>query len=371
MGFNTPCHIIDLDILNHNLERARDLINKSKCKILVATKGIITQLPVEYARHKLDGVSIGSLYEARIVRNEFKYTQIYSPAYIESQFEDVCKLTNSVIFNSINQFRKYAAIAKKYKCQIGIRINPMYSNTSNHLNNFCKSTSHLGITIDGLDKKILNLVNGIHIHNMCESNADALVKLIDYIDNKIGDDLNKLDWINLGGGEMIGSDDYDLDKAAEAIKYIQDKYNLTVILEPCEGLFVNCGTFKTKVLDIINNGAHKIAIMDMSPICHMQDAVFRDWKRDIVEGDKNNFKGYKYILSGLTCSASDTLGSYIFGKPLKIGDIITFKDTATYNMVKSTMFNGMPLPSVYTKTKLGGHILVREPDYSDYLALNS
>lgn len=370
MKIITPCHIIDLDILGKNLDRAKELTSKTNCKVLLSTKGMVTPTIIDYAESRLDGISIGSVYEARLFRNRYnKYIQIYSPAYIESQVDEICSSVNTIIFNSIDQFKKYAAIGKKHNCQIGIRINTLFPNNVSSSTNFCTDKSHLGIIIDQVDADIIKLSDGIHIHNMCESTADDLVKLIEFVDNRLGEFLNKLKWINLGGGEMLGSDSYDVDKAAQAINYIQDKYGIKVIIEPCEGIFVNSGTFKTTVLDILDNHDNKIAILDMSPVCHMPDAVFRGWKRDIAEGSIKNTKGYRYILSGQSCYTGDTLGNYIFDKPLKVGDTITFKDTATYNMVKTNMFNGIQMPNIYIKSKLGGYSLVRQSDYKDYLAI--
>ena len=49
---------------------------------------------------------------------------------------------------------------------------------------------------------------------------------------------------------------------------------------------------------------------------------------------------------GPSCLAGDVIGRYCLASAPQIGDRIAFLDQAHYSMVKTTMFNGVPLPAI-------------------------
>lgn len=359
----TPCHIIDLDALRKNLERISELKQMAECNIYLAVKGFSAPYLFKELEDSLDGISASGLYEARLGYEQFgKHVQTYSPAFRDDEIDDVIKYSDTIIFNSMAQFNKYYKKAQKANCSCGIRINPLFSEIHKNDINPCRENSHLGIPITDFPKECLNFIDGIHIHAMCEQGADVLERLVTYLIDAFGNDLSKLKWINLGGGQLIGHKDYDIERAAKCIRFLKERYDVQVIIEPCEGIFIECGYFAAKVLDIIENNG-QIAILDASPVCHMQDAVFRGWSREII-GETD--QGYSYLLCGQTCFAGDRFGWYTFEKPLQIDDILFFKDTATYTWVKNNAFNGIPFPTIYTYARETGYRIIKEFSYDDF-----
>lgn len=356
---NTPCHIIDLDKLKLNLIKAYELKKLSNCELLYALKGLSEQFILEYIREYIDGISTGSIGEIDMgKRCGYNNISIYSPAYTDNEtVSKICKNSNRIIFNSLNQLNAYRDIAKQYNCKIGLRVNIGFSKIWQQGVNPCIPGSHLGIPISKL-KEVWkpDLVDGLLVHSLCEQDDTALEGLIIHTINNLDTQLYQIKWLNLGGGHLIGSDAYNIQNAASHISKLQSKYGIKVVLEPCEGIIVNCGYFATRIVDIIEDDI-KVAIMDASPICHMQDAVFRGWTRDIVGESENGI--YTYKLSGTSCFAGDTFGSYRFGHSLNVGDIIYFKDTAAYTIVKNMRFNGIQEPSIYTYSKLNGIQLIK------------
>ena len=79
-------------------------------------------------------------------------------------------------------------------------------------------------------------------------------------------------WLNIGGGHHITRDDYDIDLLKKIVNHFQDKYGVTVYLEPGEAVVLNAGYLFTTVLDIVHNGMD-IAILDTSAACHMPDVL--------------------------------------------------------------------------------------------------
>lgn len=363
LDIQTPCHIIDLDALRENLKRISEFKRMAECNIYLAVKGFSAPYLFGELKDTLDGISASGLYEARLGYEHFgKHVQTYSPAFREDQIDDVLKYSDTIVFNSMAQFDRYFEKAKAANCSCGIRINPLFSEIQKKDIDPCRKNSHLGIPITDFQREYLQIVDGIHVHAMCEQGADGLEHLVKHLIIAFGSDLSKLKWINLGGGQLIGHQNYDIERAARCICYLKENYDVQVLMEPCEGIFTGCGYFATKVLDIIENEG-EIAILDASPVCHMLDAVFRGWSRELI-GETE--QGYSYLLCGQTCYAGDRFGWYTFENPLHVDDVLIFKDTATYTWVKNNGFNGIPFPPICTYSQKEGYRVVKEFDYDDF-----
>lgn len=364
----TPCHVIDLDRLDENLARIRKLKELSGCRVLLAVKGFSAPYLFEPIRAVLDGVSASGLYEARLGKERFQgHVQTYSPAFRPEDMDDIKRFSDAVVFNSAGQLARFGQEVREAGRMCGIRINPKKSSVWKKDADPCMPSSRLGIPLEDVTEELLRQVDGIHFHAMCEQQADALAQFVALINHELGPMLKKCDqlkWINLGGGQLIGREDYDVDQAAGILCNLSDEYRLDVILEPCEGVVTQCGFFATRVCDIVTNG-EQTAILDASPICHMPDTVFRGWSRDVCEEAQDGI-GYRYYLSGPTCFAGDTFGRYTFPEPLQIGDVLHFEDTAAYTWVKNNTFNGIPAPAICTCSRKDGLVIRKTYSYDTY-----
>jgi len=74
----------------------------------------------------------------------------------------------------------------------------------------------------------------------------------------------------------------------------------------------------------------------------------------------------RYRIGGCSCLSGDFIGDWIFKKPLEIGDQIIFEDMIHYTTVKTTMFNGIPHPSIALHREDGSFELFRTFSYNDY-----
>lgn len=373
-NIETPAHIIDLNQININFINNINVLRKeTKCKIFLALKGFSNNIIISYFINELDGVTASGLFEAKLGREFNKKTSTFSTAYTEKNIKEICKNSNYIIFNSINQFEKYKNIAQKEKCSVGIRINPEYTELPEYFGaNTCKRDSHLGIRKKYMPSPEFfkkNKIEGLHLHTMCEQGADTLERTINHLIDNYDIYLKNIKWINLGGGQLIAKKDYDINRAIKAIKKLKSKYSIDVMLEPCEGIMLNSGYYISSVVDIIKN-EKDIAILDGSAICHIPDSAYRGWTRDIYNAtcieNEEEIKEYSnvYKLVGCSCFAGDMFGNYSFNKKISIGDKIIFKDTASYTMVKSNMFNGIPIPYLYIFNSNEKLIKCKEYDYS-------
>lgn len=368
-NLKTPCYLLDERLLVKNLEILKSIQDRTGCKILLAQKcfSMFSEYPL-MAKY-LAGTTASGLYEARLGYEEFKKeTHIFSPAYPPQDIDEILEICDHIVFNSTNQWNRYKDKILNYPKHIscGLRVNPEYSEIETDIYNPCFEGSRLGSTLSNIDEKSIDDLEGIHFHTMCEQGADTLKRTIKVVDEKFGNYIQNMKWINFGGGHHITKKDYDIDTLIECIMYFKNKYNnIDIYLEPGEAVALDCGYLISSVYDTINNGID-IAILDTSAECHMPDVLEMPYRPNIVDSGLPNEKKYTYRLGGNTCLAGDIIGDYSFDKPLKEGDKLIFCDMAIYTMVKNNTFNGTPLPSIAVYREGEGIKTIKEFGYQDF-----
>lgn len=370
---NTPCYIIDEARLIENGKILKKLQDETGSKILLAQKAFSNYDLYPVLAPYLAGTEASGLYEARLGYEEMPQGEVhvFCGAYKEKDIEELCTYADHIVFNSIQQFSKYVKYVKSMGREVGLRINPECSTQEGHeIYDPCSPTSRLGVTKSEWDKymndDLLNMLDGIHFHTLCEQDSDALEQTIQVVEEKFCRILSKVKWINFGGGHHITKQGYDLERLKRCIKRMQDEYGLRVYLEPGEAVALNAGVLVTEVLDIVQNGENKIAILDMSAACHTPDVIEMPYRPPLKEGYEPGEKEYTYYLGGPTCLAGDMIGAYSFEKPLTIGQRLVFEDMAIYTTCKNNTFNGMPLPSIYVRHADNKIELIRSFDYMDF-----
>ncbi len=363
----TPCYIIDESRLIKNLEILNGVQQRTGAKILLAQKAFSCYSVYPLISRYLSGTACSGLFEAKLGFEEMGMeNHVFSAAYRESEIDEIISCCGHIIFNSFSQLEKYRDRVLSKGKKIGLRINPEFSTQEGHeIYDPCSPKSRLGITRKNFRTDLLDGVTGLHFHTLCEQNSDDLEKTLDAVEEKFGDVLSKMEWINFGGGHHITRDDYDIDTLERCIKRMQTKYGLEVFLEPGEAVALNAGYLVTEVLDITENDM-PIAILDTSAACHMPDVLEMPYRPPLFESGESGEKAYSYRLGSQTCLAGDSISEYSFDKALNIGDRLVFCDMAIYSMVKNNTFNGMPLPSILLYKADGTIETLKEFGYEDF-----
>lgn len=366
-GLPTPCYIIDEARLIHNLEILKGVEDRTGAKILLAQKAFSCYHVYPLIAEYISGTACSGLFEAKLGCEEMgKENHVFSAAYRESEIDEIISYCGHIIFNSFSQLDRYRDRVLAAGKKVGLRINPEYSTQEGHeIYDPCSPASRLGITRRSFREDDLDGVSGLHFHTLCEQNSDDLESTLNAIEEKFGDILPKMEWINFGGGHHITRDDYDIPRLERCIKRMQEKYGLEVFLEPGEAVALNAGWLVTEVLDLTENDM-PIAILDTSAACHMPDVLEMPYRPPLVDSGKAGEKEFTYRLGSQTCLAGDSIGEYSFDKPLNIGDRLVFGDMAIYSMVKNNTFNGMPLPEIILMKKDGTFRQLRKFGYSDF-----
>lgn len=364
---STPYFVVDERRLLHNLEILKQVAEESGCKILLAQKAFSMFSVYPLLRKYLCGTTASGLYEARLGKEEFGgETHVFSPAYRAEEFDELLQYVDDLVFNSPAQVRKYGIRAKNAGKSIGLRVNPECSTQEGHaIYDPCAPGSRLGTTLEAFEEELVPLLDGIHMHTLCEQNSEDLEKTVEALEDKFGKWLPQMKWLNLGGGHHITRADYDRERLVRIIRRLREKYQLEVYLEPGEAVVLNAGDLVASVMEIVHNNM-EIAILDTSAACHMPDVLEMPYRPPVQKSGNPGEKQYTYRFAGPTCLAGDVIGDYSFEKPLTEGSRVVFEDMALYTMVKTNTFNGMALPSIVFRDQEGEEHLVRTFGYEDF-----
>lgn len=367
----TPCYVIQEEQLRQNLEILKSVMDRTGCKILLAQKAFSMYEVYPLIAQYLSGTTASGLYEARLGAEEMgipfgKETHIFSPAYKEEEFDEILTYCDHIVFNSFEQLERFGKRAAEAGKSVGLRINPQYSTQEGHeIYDPCATGSRLGVTIEKFRPELLEYVDGLHFHTLCEQDAQPLHDTLKEVERQFGEWLPKMKWLNFGGGHHITREGYDIALLERCICDMKEKYDLEIFLEPGEAVALNAGVLLTKVEEIVENSI-QIAILDTSAACHMPDVLEMPYRPPLQDGYEAEEKAYTYRLAGPTCLAGDVIGDYSFAEPLKRGDTLTFEDMAIYTMVKNNTFNGMRLPAIVLEDKDGECRVVRQFGYEDF-----
>jgi carboxynorspermidine decarboxylase len=366
---DTPALVVDAALIERNLGTAARIKRETGAKVLLATKAFALPAVFPMMRQVLDGTTASGEYEARLGRETFgKEVHVYAPAFSEPEVRNLLTLAEHIYFNSASQLARFLPMVKAAGGkQVGIRINPGYSNATlgGALYDPCAPCSRFGATADTLDAMPWGDIDILHAHALCESMADGSAGLIAHVSRTFAKYIARVKAVNFGGGHFINKPGYDVGKLIAAIKEFRARHNVEVILEPGGGLVVDAGWLVSSVLDIHRN-EKDIAILDTSASTHMPDVLEVPYTPTVVGAGKPGEKPHGYILGGKTCMTGDVIGEYSFDRPLQVGDRLVFADMAQYSFVKSTTFNGMPLPDLAVLEKDGTYRVVAKFGYEDF-----
>lgn len=366
-SIDSPYYIVDLGLLRRNLEVLRRVQTETNAKILLALKGFAMWSVFPIIREYLVGVTSSSVHEARLGREEFGgEVHAYAPAYTERDIDELCELADHVVLNSVTQLAKYGPKLKAAGVEIGLRVNPEHREVEVELYDPCSPGSRLGAKRASIEGADLSLLDGLHFHNLCQKNSDALERTLAAVEEKFGDLIPRMKWVNFGGGHHITRSDYDVERLVRVISAFEQRWGKQVYLEPGEAIALNTGFLVAEVLDFVD-GPVRTAVLDTSATAHMPDVLEMPYRPEILGGGEPGEKAFTFRLGGLTCLAGDVIGDWSFDEPLEVGDRLVFTDMAHYTMVKTTTFNGVRHPSIATfEPKTGEVREVRRFGYDDY-----
>jgi carboxynorspermidine decarboxylase len=367
----SPCYVIDEELLRNNLRLIKSVSDNAGIEIIPAFKGFSMWKAFPIIREYFSGAAASGAWEARLAAEEMKsLAHTYSPAFTEEDFYEVLKYSSHITFNSLSQFDKFFPRVKRSgrKISVGLRVNPEFSEVKTLLYNPCAPGTRLGLTAGQLGDRLPDGIEGLHFHTLCESNSTDLEKTLFAFEKKFGKYLPQVSWVNMGGGHLLTRKDYDTGHLIALLKAFRKRWKgVMPILEPGSAFVWETGALVSTVTDIFKSNGITTAILNVSFTAHMPDCLEMPYKPYIARAYHEPVPGKPtYRMGGNSCLAGDYIGDWSFEQELKPGDLIVFEDMIHYTIVKSTMFNGVPHPSIGIWSDTGGFRMLKQFSYDDY-----
>ena len=373
---DSPAFVVDAAKLRANcrvLAEVRDAAaaDGGDIRVFAALKAFSMWSAAPIIGEYLDGVSTSGLWEARLA-SEFYDGEIatYSAAFKPEELEEICRLSDHVIFNSPYQIQRARLIldnaaANGAPVSVGLRINPQVATGEVAKYDPSAPGSRLGFPLDQLTEEHMEGVEGIHFHNLCEQDFEPLKATWDRVFDVIEPYFGQLKWINMGGGHHITRADYQREELVEFLRDAAEDTGCQIILEPGEAVALDAGILVGTLLDTHFNEM-PVGITDISATCHMPDVLEAPY-RPAMLGEIADEDMIPIRLGGPSCLAGDVIGDYRLPVPAEPGARFAFLDQAHYSMVKTNTFNGVALPSIWMWDSESDALdCIKRFDYADF-----
>jgi len=365
----TPAFVYDESVIIDRMSALSDVRANSGCKVLYSIKAAPLSGLLQTIAEYVDGFSASSLFECQIAKEiiggiaDNKGTiHITSPGLREEDVKSIANYADYISFNSMNQWQQYKNLVNG-KLNCGLRLNPEKSFARDERYDPCRKYSKLGVPVSRVVNENLQGIQGIHLHNNCESNDyTELKQTLEHVCELLDQELENMQWINLGGGYFI-DDAEQLHELEKIIKDLKDKYTLDVFIEPGKGIVGSAGFLVASVVDIFESDGKQIAVLDTT-VNHLPEVFEYQYRPHILQEDSEG--QYEYRIAGCSCLSGDLFGDYRFQQALEIGSRVTFKNVGAYMLVKANMFNGINLPTVNILKPDETLVMEKEFSYEDF-----
>lgn len=375
-SFQTPYYIVYEEKLRRNIELIADVAKRAEVEIIMAFKANALWRTFHVFREYGVKSTASSINEMRLGNDELgSRVHAYCPVYTDSTIGDFIEGSTHITFNSLDQFSRFYPMIErhnqmpgKHRVSAGLRVNPQCSVIETDIYNPALPGSRFGVTADRLPEVLPDGLEGFHFHQLCESSAEDLEKVLSAFEDQFGKWLPSLKWVNMGGGHLMTREGYDIERLIGILKGFKSRHsNLHIILEPGSAWTWRTGDLVTEVVDVVDNQGIKTAIIDASFACHMPDTLEMPYKPAISEAlEAVDPEMPTYRLGGNSCLSGDYVGDWSFASPLRAGDRLTLEDMNHYTTVKTTMFNGIQHPDIIFCRSNGEADLLRRFTYEDY-----
>ena len=369
-----PTYILNETKLRRNLEIISRVSRLADVEIILAFKAYALWRTFPIFREYIGATTASSLNEARLGFEEFGApTHTFSPAYEDSEIEEIARCSSHIVFNSMSQYERFREQVRQANrdISIGLRLNPEYSEVATLLYNPCAPGTRFGIASDKLPKKLPDDVKGFHIHCHCESGSDVFARTLKHFEARFSPWLEQVEWMNFGGGHLMTRKDYDIQNLIDILTGFRQRYpHLKIIMEPGSAFAWQTGELVSQIVDIVEHDGIKTAILNVSFTCHMPDCLEMPYQPEVrgakIVDDTNARSPRVYRLGGNSCLSGDWMGYWQFDHDLQVGENIIFEDMLHYTTVKTNMFNGIPHPDIALLHADGELETLRRFTYEDY-----
>nr|WP_157205643.1 carboxynorspermidine decarboxylase [Methylomonas koyamae] len=359
---SSPAFVVDERQVLANLQALAALREATGCKVLYAIKALPLARLLESIKHRVDGFSVSSLFEAKLAQGVLAglgSIHLTTPGIRPDEFGELAELCSHISFNSLPQYQRLQGAGHGYSP--GLRVNPKLSFAADRRFDPCRPHSKLGVDIELLRNGLPDSVAGLQFHTVFSCRDLAPLQTTVLALRPLLERNRQLRWLNLGGGYLY-QDIADLEPLTKLIAWLRAEFAIDVYLEPGKAIVGDAGYLLATVLDRFVSDGKVVLVLDTSVNHHPEVFEYQIRPRlleEVVEG------GQSAILAGSTCLAGDVFGEYRFDRIPEVGEKLVFAEVGAYSLIKANRFNGYNLPDVYTVDQTG-LVLQKRYDYADY-----
>lgn len=365
----TPCYIVYEDRLIRNLRLIDHVKREAGVNIIMAFKANALWRTFPIIKPYCRDFTASSLWELQLGVEELGgQAHSYCPAYTPSTIDEFLRHSSHITFNSLSQWEQFKDHPGLSRVSPGLRVNPRCSVIETDIYNPALPGSRFGATAAQLADDLPAGIEGLHFHALCESTSYDLEKVLQAFEEQFGHMLDKVKWVNMGGGHLMTREGYDVDHLIGLLRAFRQRHpGVEVILEPGSAFTWQTGDLEVSVVDTITNDGINTAIIDASFACHMPDCLEMPYQPAVAQSvDAATPGAIPYRLGGNSCLSGDYVGDWYFPAPLQRGDRLTLKDMNHYTTVKTTMFNGIQHPAIALCHTDGSWEYLRRFTFDDY-----
>lgn len=367
---DTPCYIINLEKLNHNLSDIYDNFSKywnSHIDFGYSVKTNHFPYFLNWAKDKGMMAEVVSTdeYNYALSQNFKEHNIIFNgpQKHTETLLEAIKKgsLVNIDNLNELDIIEEHRNELPNL-FNIGIRINfnledncPNETTAGNEVSRFgiCIENGDFEIAVKRLHGMQIN-INGLHLHYSTKTRSLKVFASLAQKACELAIRYNlvdEIDYIDIGGGFFGGRVLPEKPTMEEYSKVITDILQNTfsmdrvkLILEPGASLIATAIDYYCKVINIRNIRNHRIVTVDGS-ILHINPFMQnRIPEYDIISNAQDIID--EQIICGATCMEMDRFFTLKNDTKLKKGELIRIKNAGAYTLAFNNNFINLP-PTIY------------------------
>ena len=216
----TPCFVTDLGALEANLELLATCSGAPAARSCSRSRASRSGRRSRSCKQYLAGATASSVAEARLAREELGgEVHAYAPAYSDER--DCASSSRSPITSCSTRPRSgsgSAIVARRARRASRAGCASTTSTRKSRSRSTIRPApcSRLGTTRANFAAEDLDGLDGLHFHTLCENSSDALERAVAAFEQKFGEFIPRMKWVNFGGGHHITRPDYDVERLVRA-----------------------------------------------------------------------------------------------------------------------------------------------------------
>ena len=361
LDYATPFFLFDLDKVRENYETISSAF--AGASIYYAVKANNNEKVLKTLISAGSRFEIGSKQEAEFLLNlgvSPKDLIFSTPVKLPSHIRDTYEMgVDLFVFDSEEELRKLAILAPKSRVLLRLSVGSKGSLFSLGLKFGAPAEQALSLMQEAINQGLVPYGLAFHVGSQC-TRKETWVEALE-TSSRVWGTLEAegihLSCMDIGGGFPIPYI-HEVPSIEEIGQEIRKTLNarfpsgIELILEPGRYLVGNSAVLVSTVIGKAKRNGQNWLYMDVSAFHGLMEAL--QVKREfpyLVRTAKDDQEKNRYVMSGPTCDADDTILNEVWLPEMEIGDRVQIMNTGAYSFVYSSNFHGFSTPEIHCLSK--------------------